>query len=237
MVKGKPTKKEIELHYTEEARRASPIFPAGTLVPHERPDFLIDAGHAGILGIEVTELCREEPRAEAGRLSKVPDAAKALYNRLPGSVPVDVSFAFSPRVSAVPFNSLRDSLSDFVRHHAPGESFKRDLPEGFCHIGIHTTLNDPSGHWHAPRSFNVVPAGKLLLEARIAEKNQRVPDYRGAASSVWLLIINDNFLGPGEVVVRRDELAEWAFTFDFDKVLLFQRQPAGDGHVIPLRHT
>lgn len=25
------------------------------------------------IGIEVTDLCREEPRAEAGRLAKVPD--------------------------------------------------------------------------------------------------------------------------------------------------------------------
>jgi hypothetical protein len=236
VVKRRPTKKEIEQHYTEEARRASSLFPAGALEPPERPDFLVRTA-AGVLGIEVTELCREEPRAESGRLSKVADAARKHYNQLPGSMPVDVSFVFSRGASAVHFNALTDSLVNFVRDHAPGSSFKRDLPSGYSHIGIHTPFREPLGNWHAPRAFNVVPAAKSLLETRIAGKNQRIADYRSSASTVWLLIVNDNFLGPGEVVVRRDELAEWTFTFAFDKVLLFQRQPGGDGHVIALRRA
>ena len=51
----------------EEARRASTLFPAGGLEPYEKPDFLLFA-NPHTIGIEVTELCREEPRAEAGRL-------------------------------------------------------------------------------------------------------------------------------------------------------------------------
>lgn len=62
------TKKRIELHYLEGARRASLIFPRSTPVPHEAPDLLLPRTQ-GILGIEITELCREEPRAEARRLA------------------------------------------------------------------------------------------------------------------------------------------------------------------------
>jgi hypothetical protein len=50
-----------------------------------------------------------------------------------------------------------------------------------------------------------------------------------------LLIVNDLFLGPGEVCLRSEDLAQWAFDFAFDKVLLFERQPGGSGKVIKLR--
>ena len=42
------------------------------------------------------------------------------------------------------------------------------------------------------------------------EKNARVGSYRQSASEVWLLIVNDLFLGPGEVCVHLDELAKFA---------------------------
>lgn len=50
-----------------------------------------------------------------------------------------------------------------------------------------------------------------------------------------MLIVNDLFLGPGEVCLRSEDLAQWAFDFAFDKVLLFERQPGGSGKVIKLR--
>src|SRR5438128_2708979 len=105
-------KKRIETIYMEEARRASTVFPAGKLEPHEIPDFLLSADR-GKIGIELTELCREEPRAEAGRLTKVPDKAKELYDRLPHAEPVDVSAAFW-RAENVAFNVLTKSFADFV---------------------------------------------------------------------------------------------------------------------------
>jgi len=79
-------KKLIETHYVEEARRASSVFPPGTPKPHEIPDFLLLTGSSK-LGIEVTELCREDPRAEAGRLLKIPDNAKEIYTSYPQAEP------------------------------------------------------------------------------------------------------------------------------------------------------
>lgn len=70
---------------------------------------------------------------------------------------------------------------------------------------------------------------------RLSEKNSRVDDYRKIASEVWLLIVNDRFLGAGEVSVRSDDLAAWTFDFAFDKVLLFEREAGGSGQVIELR--
>jgi hypothetical protein len=91
---GPEGKKRLEKHYTEEARRAYPLFPKGELISHERPDFLLRL-HDETIGIEVTQLCRESPRAEAGRLGKIPAKAKARYSRLAGAEPVNVSLAYT----------------------------------------------------------------------------------------------------------------------------------------------
>jgi hypothetical protein len=49
--------------------------------------------------------------------------------------------------------------------------------------------------------------------------------------------VNDQFLGPGEVYARPDNLAHWKFPFDFDKVLLFSREPGGTGEVIEIQRA
>jgi hypothetical protein len=215
-------KKRIEKHYAEEARRASPILPSGELVPYENPDFLLRLDN-GTLGIEVTELCREEPRAEAGRLAKIHEKAKALYGRLPDSEPINVSLVFSRRAADVAFKQLANSLVEFVyeRRKNRGICPAKDLPEGYCHIGIHAPVEqiDPTGHWYCARAFDTAIAPKELVEFRIAEKNARLADYRLAAAEVWLLIINDQFLGAGQVCVRPDHLAGWKFSFDFENDL------------------
>ena len=73
--------------------------------------------------------------------------------------------------------------------------------------------------------------------SRIAEKNRRVKEYKLSAPEVWLLIVNDRFLGAGEVYARPDHLAQWKFLFDFDKVLLFLREPGGTGEVIEIQRA
>jgi hypothetical protein len=227
-------KKCTETIYIEEARRACTLFPAGRLEPHEIPDFLLFAEDRTI-GIEVTELCREEPRAEAGRLSKVPDRAKKLYCGYPQAESVDVSVAFW-RAENVTVKNLTKSLADFVYENrvSKGTGFKRNLPQGFSYIGIFEPLRDEP-RWQAGRAFDTIIAPKELIASRIAEKNGRVRDYRLSAREVWLLIVNDQFLGPGEVYARPDHLAEWKFPFDFDKVLLFLREPGGAGEVIEIQ--
>ncbi|HXJ91627.1 MAG TPA: hypothetical protein VMT20_01955 [Terriglobia bacterium] len=151
-------KKRIEAHFMEEARRACAVFPAGELKPHEKPDFLLLTDR-GKLGIEVTEICREDPRAEAGRLSKIPDKAKELYSRYPQAEPVDVSVAFgrAEEVASIASKVLTKSLADFVyAHRTEKTGFKRDLPQGFLYIGILRPRDQP--HWHAGRAFHTTIA-------------------------------------------------------------------------------
>lgn len=231
--------KEIERQYTEEARKVCSFFPAGELVDHERPDFLLNAA-TGVLGIEVTELCFQEPRREAARLMHVPRRAKERFNCLAGVQPIDVSIAFNWRSEEVPFQELTESLVEFVYKHRDrrGSDFNiRELPKGYCHVGIHEALDRPdrTGHWQGPRAFSKGVAPRELIELRIAEKNEKVPEYRQSASIVWLLLVSDQFIGPGEVYVRPDHLAQWEFVFHFDKVLLFTREIGGGGEVVDVQ--
>ena len=62
-----------------------------------------------------------------------------------------------------------------------------------------------------------------------------VSEVEWVAREVWLLLVNDLFLGPGEVSVYEDDLKDWTFDFSFDKVLGFRRQPGGSAEVIELR--
>jgi hypothetical protein len=231
-------KKRIETLYVEEARRASLIFPDGDLISHENPDFLLPTD-TETYGIEITELCRERPRTEAATLSRIPNKAKALYNGMDDAEPIDISLAFSRQATDLDSKQLTQSLVEFVyaRRESRGICASEDLPTGYCHIGIHEPLPqiDTTGRWHGVRAFDVEIASKHHIECRIASKSPRLATYRKAATVVWLLIVNDQFLGPGEVYVRPDDLAEWKFKFEFEKVLLFAREPGGSGKVFDLQ--
>jgi hypothetical protein len=229
-------KKEIERRYVEEARIASSIFPKGELMPNklneESPDFLLHA-HCGTIGIEVTELCREEPRKQAGTLAHVVENAKRRYSRLSTVEPIDVNVVFSMKARTVKPEKLIERLVEFVQTHR--KSKESAFPEGYIHIGIRAPREtNPSGRWQQTvRAFDVTLTPEELLASRIEEKNRRLSGYRRAASAVWLLIVNDQFLGSGQVYSRPEDLARWKFNFGFDKVLLFLREPGG-GEVFEL---
>jgi hypothetical protein len=238
MEDGRLSPKKIkELHYIEEARRASSLFPIGKLVPSEKPDFLLHRD-SGKLGIEVTELCEEEPRAEGGRLGKVAGKAQQHYSRIANTEELDVSAAFVPHPETVSTRKLANGLADFVHTHQREKgSFDWhdcELPEGYCYIAIHKPLKT-TGCWSIPIGSRTSVAPRELIDSCLRKKLKLLPVYRTAAPEVWLLIVNDQFLGAGEVYARPDYLAKWCFPFDFDKVLLFSREIGGNGEVIELQ--
>ena len=139
-------------------------------------------------------------------------------------MPVNVSPAFSHDAEHIGVQQLADSLAEFVYTHRnanANDNITLDLPDGYLQIGVFEPWEDkPDGDWRYFRTFSTVRASKELIEACIAEKNRKVATYRAnaGASDIWLLLINDLFLGPGEVHARSEDLARWTFTFDFDKV-------------------
>jgi hypothetical protein len=236
-----PRKKRIERQYLDEARTASPVFPVGRYVESERPDFLLYADHR-VVGIEVTELCRQASRTENGCLKRVIDNARREFERSADAQAVDVIVAFSPRAKERPSRELTRSLLDPVRVRQTTESVSADwsngsvglYERGFLHVGVHSPLASKN-QWQGIRAFSTTVAPEELVRSCIEVKNARVSDYRASVDAVWLLIVNDQFLGPGEVYARHEDLTRWTFRFDFDKVLVFSRQPGGTGQVFELQ--
>jgi hypothetical protein len=234
------SKKQRERAYFDEARKASALFPEGRCEEHERPDFLLHTDDQ-IIGVEITELCNHDPRATAGRLANVVHASERQYRSESPARPMDVVVAFSPRAEELESRDLTRTLLDVVAARQGTDAVVPEMKNGawqlfergFLHVGVHDPLHD-CGRWAWIRGFHTTLAPEGLLRACIEDKDVRVADYRRAADEVWLLIINDMFLGPGEVYVRPDDLAQWAFPFSFDKVLVFSRQPGGSGTVFEL---
>jgi hypothetical protein len=127
-------KKRIEVQYIDEARRASSILPTGELVPHEKSDFLLRTDR-GTIGIEVTELCREQQRAEGGRLSKVAGKAMEFYCRMATAGPIDVSAAFAPDTEGVSFRQLTKGHASFVLANLCSSENIRSLLRGKASCG------------------------------------------------------------------------------------------------------
>lgn len=227
--------KDIELFYLEDARKASNVFPAGRPIANEPLDFLFDGSD---VGVEITELCVREERQEGARLGYVAPNAKRIYEQLGGGA-VSVSPVLSIKAEQMDVKKLAQGLADFVfRHRDANENFRwdrcPDLPEGYVQIGVFPS-QDPGGQWRYFRSIETLPLTRELVASRIAEKDARVVEYRKVAKEVWLLLINDLFLGPGEVFTSEEEVALWTFKSSFDRLLLFQRQAGGTGTVIELR--
>ena len=167
-------KKRRELHYLEEARRASPIFPTGDFVPDDPLDFVVSLGTgAGTLGIEVTELCQRETRAKAARLGNVTPKAQGLYCARRNAEPVDVTALFSQRAHELYIDDLAGALADFVYEHRASDRgrFSTQLPDGFCQIGVCPALHVPGGgEWQYFREFEVRYALRPLIDSRITDR-------------------------------------------------------------------
>jgi hypothetical protein len=64
-----------------------------------------------VIGVEVTELCREAPRAEAGRLEAIVRNAQTQFERSAGAQPFDVIVSFSPRADELPSRQLTPRIA------------------------------------------------------------------------------------------------------------------------------
>jgi len=226
----------IEKVYLDEARKVSSLFPAALLPFKPYPDFVTE-DHA--LGIEITELCDPEGRSDGARLSLVVPRAKQMYMSRPDAPPLSVGTAMSTQAEEMRVDELALSLAEFVyRHrHERGEVEDQSLSEGWCQIAICDPFGSQpaDGDWPVNRAIHTVMGGVEMVEARIAEKNGRVADYRTHVPKVWLLIVNNRYLGPGEVYIRPEAIANERFDFAFDRVLVFLRDIGGSGEVIELR--
>jgi hypothetical protein len=80
-------------------------------------------------------------------------------------------------------------------------------------------------------------ANGFLVNGSDVQERMNGGTYRRACDEVWLLIVNDQWIGPGEVHVRAEDVATWAFDFAFDKVLIFIRPLGARSEVVELNRN
>lgn len=214
----------------------------GRLEDHERPDFLLISPGGPTIGVEVTELCRPEERAQRARLTHALSRAQQLYQARPGARTLSVAAALADSAESISVQELARSLADFVavNHGSPGHYTRQRgqplsavLPDGVLSVAIHNTGG--RSHWQGMVGFRSTLAERELVERRIQSKNAQVPDYKKLADQVILLIVNDQSIGAGEVAVDEVKVAGWRFSTAFDRVLVFARNIGGGGQVFELR--
>lgn len=207
------------------------IVPIGQTEDFEEPDFKIQTA-SGLVGLEVTELLPlpnhgsfNSPLAEKSYCKEVVQLAEREYYRAPDAIPVKVTVHFwhvDRRKHSI--RDLAHSLADFVGTHYDSANGianynRRHLPEGF---GAASIALGPEA-WFCGGSMTITLDGiRAQLAARIRDKNAKLPMYRSNVPNapIWLLIYSGDEIMRG--VPMPHGIEEWAFPFDFDRVLFFQ---------------
>lgn len=205
----RPDKKQIEEWQLGRFREAVSDFPAGEVVPHERPDFLVRAG-AATVGIELTQLFRPseagtQPLQEGERLREyVCDTARRIYEEA-GGTNVDVMVSFSPhvtfrsnRVRAIAEHLARTvrTLDVAERSHVRIEYDwdNRELfPDEIIAIRVANFGPDIATVWRPGEAGFVPDTSVDQLQTEIARKATLYQAYRSACNEAWLVLVADGF--------------------------------------------
>jgi len=230
-------KKKVERWQIEEARRRSPLFPAGELSPYESPDWLIrDAS----VGIEVSELL--PPKGEnlfsgaqlfSFQREVVANAQRHYCDQ--GYPTADVLVFFKNEWDRkCDARAMGVALAEFVKLNHPSDRDTVTLQrrggtawvEGLSVVRISRTGTT----WQAGGAASGQLVSHADVAPRIAAKNKKVPLYRSRLPDfqIWLLITTD-------IRVLRSvgvpcDITRWRFTSEFDRVFLMP----WDGEVIEL---
>lgn len=226
-------KKRVERYFLERARRTGRQIPSGDTVEWESPDFLIRRD-SGLIGVEVSQLFQPaplnapKPRAVESFQDAVMRAAAEIYQKS-GSRPVDVLAYWDQNRPQRGCEQAADALVDFVRSHYGDREdnienyYRPEPPQRFAVIRIASPLDGRTNIWQAGHAGQVMSLDEQFLSGEIARKNKKVSAYRQKADCVWLLFVASLFPLPASFTVR-GQLENWAFKFDFDKMLLFSEE-------------
>ena len=205
-------KKERERHQLERFSAIFPMFPVGNIVDGKddgsETDFFVSESGRLLLGIELTELYRtSEPnktplQAEESIRRQIVEEARLIHERH-GGPPLDVSvhFSMNQEWSKKKVRNLAAKLGALVFNYAPLEGENRwlqnrwDSPARFPYeidsIDVRSYKSITKSDWSCPEAAFIPQFSPAEIQARIDEKNSRIPFYRqNGAEGLWLLIIH-----------------------------------------------
>lgn len=198
-----------ELRYLSKFKDNFVDFPPGEVRcgrPPE-PDVVIELSSGDIVGIEVTELYKDEASGSSSKSreseqNKVIRAARCQLED-DGVSPLDVAVYFDPDATMKKRDreALIRWLVDFVSEHLPtsegnftfNNTFDGSFPESVSGIRISRFFVLSRHHWSVPNAAYVQSNFVRGLQSRIAEKAVRYKSYKQVCERCWLLVVADGF--------------------------------------------
>jgi hypothetical protein len=230
-------KKDLEVWYVEQLRRALSSFPAGQIVPAEAPDFVVHTAN-GALGIEVTAIYQQPvsgqlPLQAVERLREyVVQRAQAIHESR-GGPPLYLSAYFSPnaRLSKSDVEACAEQLAEFVVsiEMPPGSDMEYEetvrgrgqLPAEFSALRVYRVPGQVERFWAAPSAGFVPHCTPEDLQAVLDTKSAKVDRYRTNCEHLWLLIAINGFALSASLDVPESTLTA-RFHSRFDRAFLLE---------------
>lgn len=223
MPAGKRTKDAEERGLIERLRLLYPWFPPGnTRSGDDPPDFVHECDGERI-AIEVTRLFHPSGAGSVARRESE-SFHRAIMRRaaeiaIVEGLPVyDVLVYFNDR-ELMEKEKTATALVEFVKHHPVEHCETFDPPDGLGIIRIARPLAGQVPAWTCGESGSEAVLTRHQLADVIQKKNNDLQRYRAQYDRAWLLIASTLFPLSASFSVP-DEIEQWRFAFDFDKVLL-----------------
>jgi hypothetical protein len=228
-------KKRKEMAIVNAFRLRRDDFPVGVLdCTDENPDAVVTTELGHTVGIELTELPidsrdRQGVRSNIRYASHILRIAKKLYFE-GGHTPVRVVASFDERVGLgkrdVPLLSrkLTEFVSQVAKQDWTGDVYIENmhydldvLPMAFQSMWIERAASEID--WDRSGGGCFAPMTTEVVQAKLAEKESRISDYRRRCAELWLVIFYDTDEAAWFEVT--DAIFEHTFETHFDRVFLF----------------
>lgn len=200
------------------------FFDVGSMEQREQPDF-VAVSRGQRIGLELTELLdKASGKGRIDSLSKLPEKARALCES-PEARSRDVVVAFVPdRISSASAKDLARFVEDYCNDCG---DHRANLPRGFCFIWIEEAQHGSPGVWKwAVNSVGETGAAPHELVQRVIDgKRGKLDAYRKNLPGlpIWLIVVNDQMRASHERIASPEDLQDWTFQFNFDRVLFYRR--------------
>lgn len=243
-----PQEKRREWAHVNRFRENFSGFPHGQIKKQECPDFFVET-EQGITGIEHTESFQDESK-EGGSPMKAQETLqqKVLWNAVRlyetrGLPYLDVMVNWNEHatLNARRAKELQTVLTDLVASHVPDPNEVAEiqwpdrrwqsLPPEIDSIRIARFDYLSQNHWNFLRSGYIPTLDPHHIEQIIRQKESKLTSYCQKCSTVWLLIVADEF-HPSSFCEISNEVLHYEFETAFDRLFFFKYF---DGIVIELK--
>jgi hypothetical protein len=216
-----------EWYYLDRVRKLIPL--TGAAVKSEPPDFIIERND-GPLGIEFTvfhlpPIPGSQPHRETHSLKwKVVRLAQRIHADAGGPA-LYVSSYFSPwtRLTKADVEPLAQTLARAVLSAPVPTSIAEatielgfgELPAEIFQVTVHGSVDGIDRLWQPGEGGWVAPISADHIQDAIGRKETTAAVARGKCSELWLVIVNDVFVGaPPAELTSTAETAQYSSSFD-----------------------